>query len=256
MSPPTTAATDLFRLDGKCAIVTGAAQGLGAATATLLASLGARVAAVDLDKQSIMETSFERGGGITAYAGDVSHVAAMGALVERVAAGFGRIDILVNNAAICPQLPFYESTEADWEKLMSVNAKSQYFLCQAVCRIMKNHGGGRIVNVASTGGRVGSFSNASIYCGTKGAIVMFTKSIAREVAADGILVNCIAPGPMDTGLMRHLPPDRLSAVTDQIPLRRLGQPEEVARLIAFMSSDAFSYATGATYDVNGGWVML
>ena len=251
-----TAPTDLFRLDGKTAIVTGAARGLGAATAIMLAQRGARVAAVDLHWGDGDSPFGDPKENITTFIGDVSQVAGMQALVAEIVAGFGRIDILVNNAAICPRLPFYESTEADWEKLMSVNAKSQYFLCQAVCRIMKNHGGGRIVNVASTGGRVGSFSNASIYCGTKGAIVMFTKSIAREVAADGILVNCIAPGPMDTGLMRHLPPDRLSAVTDQIPLRRLGQPEEVARLIAFMSSDAFSYATGATYDVNGGWVML
>ncbi len=250
------APTDLFRLDGKTAIVTGAARGLGAATASMLAQRGARVAAVDLHWGDGDSPFGDQKENITTFVGDVSHVAGMQALVAEIAAGFGRIDILVNNAAICPRLPFYESTEADWEKLMGVNAKSQYFLCQAVCRVMKAQGGGRIINVASTGGRTGSVTDASIYSGTKGAIVMFSKSIAREVAADGILVNCIAPGAMDTDLMRNLSPDRLKAFTDQVPLKRLGQPEEVARFIAFMASEAFGYATGATYDVNGGWVML
>ena len=250
------APTDLFRLDGKTAIVTGAARGLGAATASMLAQRGARVAAVDLHWEEGDSPFDDQKENITTFVGDVSHVAGMQALVAEIVADFGRIDILVNNAAICPRLPFYESTEADWEKLMGVNAKSQYFLCQAVCRVMKAQGGGRIINVASTGGRTGSVTDASIYSGTKGAIVMFSKSIAREVAADGILVNCIAPGAMDTDLMRNLSPDRLKAFTDQVPLKRLGQPEEVARFIAFMASEAFGYATGATYDVNGGWVML
>jgi NAD(P)-dependent dehydrogenase (short-subunit alcohol dehydrogenase family) len=139
---------------------------------------------------------------------------------------------------------------------MGVNAKSQYFLAQAVCPIMKRQGGGRIINVASTGGRVGGFANSSIYSGTKGAIVMFSKSIAREVAADGILVNCIAPGVLDTDLRRNLPPERTKAIRDQIPLKRLGKPEEVAAFIAFLASDECSYCTGATFDINGGWVML
>lgn len=139
---------------------------------------------------------------------------------------------------------------------MGVNAKSQYFLMQAVCPIMKQHGGGRIINVASTGGRMGSFANASIYSGTKGAIVMFSKSVAREVAADNILVNCVAPGVLDTDLMRNLPPERRQWFCDQIPLKRLGRPEEVAAFIAFLASDECTYCTGATFDINGGWMML
>ena len=98
--------------------------------------------------------------------------------------------------------------------------------------------------------------NASIYSGTKGAIAMFTKSVAREVAADGILVNCIAPGVMDTEIMRKFPADQVQAICDRIPLKRLGQPKEVAAVIAFMASDECSYCTGATFDVNGGWLML
>jgi NAD(P)-dependent dehydrogenase (short-subunit alcohol dehydrogenase family) len=187
---------------------------------------------------------------------DVSQTSQLRQLVNDVVHDFGRIDILVNNAGICPRLPFADSTEADWEKIVSVNAKSQYFLMQAVCPVMKKQGGGRIINVASTGGRIGSFANASIYSGTKGAIVMFSKSVAREVAADGILINCVAPGVLDTDLMRNLPPERVKAICDQIPLKRLGRPEEIAAFIAFLASDECSYCTGATFDVNGGWMML
>ena len=177
-------------------------------------------------------------------------------LVNTVAQDFGRLDILVNNAGICPRLSFADSTEEDWEKLMRVNAKSQYFLCQAVCPIMKEQGGGRIINIASTGGRTGSFANASIYSGTKGAIVMFTKSIAREVAGDNILINCIAPGVLDPQIMQDLPEDKTRSICEQIPLKRLGRPEEIAATVAFLASDECSYATGATFDINGGWFMF
>lgn len=246
----------LFRLDGKVALVTGAARGLGAATAKVLATQGARVAMADIDYEGARAVAEEIGEAAKAYAADVSIVEKCRELARTVAGEFGRLDVLVNNAAICPQLPFSESTEEDWEKLFGTNAKSQFFLAQAVCPIMKTQGGGRIINIASTGARTGSFSNASIYCGTKGAIAMFTKSIAREVAADNILVNCIAPGCLDTQLMWILPKDKLDSLRQQIPLKRLGQPEEVAVVIAFLASDECSYATGATFDINGGWLML
>lgn len=246
----------MFRLDDKVALVTGAARGIGAATACTLAKQGARVAVADLDHDGVKIIADQIGNGAEAFRADLSKVEECKALVAAVVGRYGRLDILVNNAGICPMQPFGTAAEADWDKLMNVNARSQYFLMQAVCPIMKRHGGGRIINLSSAAGRVGSVLNASIYSGTKAAILMISKSIAREVAADGILVNCVAPGPIKTELQRNLPADRLKAACEQIPLKRFGEPEEVAALIAFLASDECSFCTGATFDVNGGWFML
>lgn len=236
--------------------MTGAARGVGAAAARVLAAQGARVAAVDIDRKGLRSIVDEIGGAAKGYAVDVSEVKAAKRMVGAVFKDFGRLDILVNIAGICPRLPFLDSTPRDWELLNHVNARSQYFLCQAVCPIMKKLGGGRIINIASTGGRTGSFDNASIYSGTKGAIIMFSKSIAREVARDNILVNCIAPGVLDTRMMWSLPKKRLEKLCESIPLKRLGQPKEIAHCIAFLASKECSYATGATFDINGGWLMI
>ncbi|MEO6846500.1 MAG: glucose 1-dehydrogenase [Chthoniobacterales bacterium] len=245
-----------FRLDEKVAVVTGAARGLGRAVAKLLADQGAKVAMVDKNNEEISIAAQEIGEAAIAYSADLEKVDDLPALVKRIHSEQGRIDILVNNAGICPRLAFTESTPENWETLMNVNARSQYFMMRAVHPIMKAQGHGRIINVTSTGGRIGSLANASIYSGTKGAIAMFTKSVAREVAADGILVNCVAPGMMDTDLMRNLPKERIDALCDQIPLKRIGSTEEVASIFAFLASDECSYITGSTFDVNGGWLML
>lgn len=246
----------MFRLEEKIALVTGAARGIGAATAALLARQGARVAVADLNHDEARKVAQAIGGGAEAFRVDVASIEQCRALVDSVATGFGRIDILVNNAGIYPLVSFAEATEADWEKLMNVNAKSQYFLMQAVCPIMRQQGGGRIINLGSVAGRIGSAANASIYSGTKGAVAMFTKSIAREVAADGILVNCVAPGQIETDILNSLPAERLEAIIKSNPLKRFGKPEEVAALIVFLASDECSYCTGATFDINGGWIML
>jgi NAD(P)-dependent dehydrogenase (short-subunit alcohol dehydrogenase family) len=246
----------MFRLDDKVALVTGAARGIGAATARTLARQGARIALADLDLDGAKAVAGSIENGAQAFGADLGKVEECKALVAAVVAHFGRLDILVNNAGICPVQPFGTATEAEWDTLMNVNARSQYFLMQAVCPVMKRQGGGRIINLSSAAGRVGSVLNASIYSGTKAAILMISKSIAREVAADGILVNCVAPGPIKTDIQRNLPVARLNAAREQVPLKRFGEPEEVAAAIAFLASDECSFCTGATLDVNGGWFML
>ena len=246
----------LFRLDERVALVTGAAGGIGRAIASTLASQDARLALADILGDEVQEVAEGIGSHqARAYQADLSEVAQIERLVEQVVADFGGIDILVNNAGVCPRLAFVDSTEEDWEHLVNVNAKSQYFLMQSVRPHMKARGGGRIVNMASAAGRVGAAANASIYSGTKGAIVMFSKSIAREVAAEGIVVNCVAPGCVDTDLINSLPPEQVDALCAEIPLKRLAQPSEVAAAVAFLASEEASYITGATIDVTGGWRM-
>ena len=158
---------------------------------------------------------------VRAYQADLSHVTQIESLGGQGVDEFGGVDILVNNAGICPRLAFVDSTEEDWERLVNVNAKSQYFLMQSVRPHMKARGGGRIVNMASSAGRGGAAANASIYSGTKGVIVMFSKSIAPEVADDGIVVNRVAPGCVDTELVTSLPSEQVEALCAQIPLKRL-----------------------------------
>lgn len=245
----------MFRLDNKIGIITGAARGIGSAIARTLASQGATVALVDILLDEVSALASEIGPNARAYEADLAKIDNINAVVKKIASDYGSIDILVNNAGICPRLRFVDSSEDDWEKLMTVNAKSQYFMMQSVCSHMKNQGGGRIINIASSSGRIGAMDSASVYSGTKGAIIMFSKSIAREVAPDGILVNCVAPGLIATPLITDLPDANLRSLYKQIPLKRLGSPEEVAAAVAFLASDEASYLTGAVIDVTGGWHM-
>ena len=249
-----------MRVQGKSIIVTGAGGGIGEGIARRLAEEGASVIVNDINAalgEKVVAEIAQAGGKASFFAADVTKSAVVLAPVEAAVQRHGKLDAMVNNAGWTHRnRPALEVGEDEFDKCYAVNMKSIYLSTIHAVPAFRANKGGSFINIASTGGRVGSVSNASIYSGTKGAIVMFSKSIAREVAADGILVNCVAPGTMDTDLMRNLSPEQLKAITDQVPLKRLGHPEEVARLVAFMASDAFGYATGATYDINGGWVML
>jgi NAD(P)-dependent dehydrogenase (short-subunit alcohol dehydrogenase family) len=248
--------SSLFRLDNKVALVTGASRGIGAAVAHTLSLQGAAIALLDLHEEDLIGVAAKCVTATRCYAADVSNVEQTRQIVQRIENEMGRIDILVNNAGVISYASFEKADEDDWDRVLDVNAKGQYFLMQAVCPVMKRHGGGRIINLASMAGRIGSAAQASIYSGSKGAVAMFSKSVAREVAADGILVNCVAPGLIETSILANRSQAELRNVVSGIPLKRLGKPEEVAALIAFLASDECSYCTGAMFDINGGMAML
>jgi len=190
-----------------------------------------------------------------ALVGDVSRPAETQRLVDMAVQHFGRLDILVNNAGICPRISIDDMTEDAYDQIMNVNLKSVFFLSRAAGNAMKPNHWGRIVNVSSTGGRTGGIFNATVYSATKAGIMSMTKAFARHFAPDNILVNCIAPGTVNTRLMTNLPQAFLDAAVSGVPLKRLADPAEVAQVIAFLASDAASYMTGATLDVNGGAIM-
>ena len=245
----------MARFDGKVVLLTGAARGLGRAAAHELAQRGANLALVDVLAEEVRAVSQGIGEQATAFAADLSRTDVLGPLVERVVDAFGSIDVLINNAAICPRIPFGEATEADWEDQFSVNARAPYFLMQAVCRQMRAQGGGRIVNVISTSGQFGAVASASIYSGAKGALIACSKSVAREVVDLGITVNCFSPGTMLTDQIRNLPPEKQEEVRRLIPMGRFTSPEEMAVSLAYVASDECVFSTGATYDFVGGTYM-
>ena len=245
----------MTRFDGKVIVLTGAARGLGRAAANLFSERGASLALVDIREEEVEALAGELGADAKAFVADLSRVSDTREAITNIATSFGRIDVLINNAAICPRIPFGEATEENWDLQFDVNAKSQYFLMQAVCPVMREQGGGRIVNVISSSGQFGAVADASIYSGTKGAIIAFSKSVAREVVGDGITVNCFSPGTMLTEQITSLPAERQETVRQMIPMGRFTSPEEMAVSLAFVASDECVFTTGATFDFIGGSYM-
>jgi 3-oxoacyl-[acyl-carrier protein] reductase len=245
-------------LQDRVAIVTGAGRGLGAAIGRLLSRGGAKVALCDIELKLVEEVCASiRADGCEALAlgNDISRPAETDQLVQSTVERFGRVDILVNNAGICPRISIDDMTEADYDQIMDVNLKSVFFLSRAAGNAMKAGRWGRIVNVSSTGGRTGGIFNATVYSASKAGIMSMTKAFARYFAPYNILVNCVAPGTVDTRLMRNLSTTSLETAIDGVPLKRLAHPNEIAEVIAFLASERNSYMTGATVDVNGGAVM-
>ena len=246
-------------LKDRIAIVTGAARGIGAATAERMAQEGARLAVVDIDAneaQATVQSITQAGGQAAAFVCDVSDTAQVEALVHDVQAHFGGIDILVNNAGICPRVSIDDMTDSLFDRMIAINLKSVFFLSRAAGNAMKPRGWGRIINLSSTGGRIGGVFNATVYGSTKAGILAMTKSFARHYAPYNILVNAVAPGAVETRMMRALSDDTLRGVVEAAPLKRLAEPVEIANTIVFLSSDQASWVTGATLDVNGGTLML
>jgi 3-oxoacyl-[acyl-carrier protein] reductase len=241
----------------RVAIVTGAGRGLGAAAAQVLADTGVSVVLCDIDPQveAVAAELRAKGSEALALVGDVGRPAETERMAAAAVEHFGRLDILVNNAGICPRISIDDMTEEAYDQIMNVNLKSVFFLSRAAGNAMRPNHWGRIVNVSSTGGRTGGIFNATVYSASKAGIMSMTKAFARHFAPDNILVNCVAPGTVNTRLMTNLPPASLDSAVSGVPLKRLADPAEIARVIVFLASDAASYMTGATLDVNGGAIM-
>ena len=243
------------RLDGKAALVTGAARGIGAATATRLAALGARVAVADVDASAAAALAQAIGAAAIPVELDVRDRASFEAALRVTIAELGGLDVLVNNAAVTIRRPFFEIEDDEWDDVLAVNLRGVFLGCQLGGAHMREQRHGRIVNLSSLAGQQGSVVNGAHYAASKAGILALTKAVARELAPFGVTVNAVAPAAIDGPLVAALPPDTVSALTAAVPLRRLGRTEEVAGLIAYLASDQAGYVTGSTFDINGGSLM-
>lgn len=242
-------------LTGEVALVTGASRGIGAAIADTLAARGARVigtATTAAGAAAISERLAVQGG--TGRTLDVTDAQTVEALLTAIAAEFGAISILVNNAGITRDNLLLRMKEEDWQAILDTNLSSVYRTSKAVLRAMMKARHGRIINIASVIGVTGNAGQAN-YAAAKAGIIGFSKSLAKEVGSRGITVNVVAPGFIETDMTRDLPVDAKSVMLAQIALGRLGSPQDVAEVVSFLASPAAAYVTGETLHVNGGMYM-
>ncbi len=238
----------------KVALVTGGASGIGRAIVHSLAAIGVQVAVADLDADGADEVAAARPNLTRGYAVDISEPDSVRRLRAAVTDELGAPTILINAAGWDRMGRFIDAEDEFARKITAVNYLGPVFMCREFLPGIIANGRGRIVNVASDAGRVGS-SGETIYAGAKGGVIALTKSIAREVARHQITVNCVCPGPTDTPLFQSFDPKLKAALTKAIPFRRIGQPEEVAAAVVFFASDAASYITGQVLSVSGGLTM-
>lgn len=251
-------------MSNRVALVTGGAQGIGKGIATTLGAEGFRVAVADLNLEVAEQTAKEisaAGGEAIAVRVDVTSADAVASAVATVEQELGPIEVIVNNAGFDDFMPFVATTEEFWDRILEVNFKGQLRVVKAVLPGMIERGFGRIVNIGSDAGRVGS-SLEAVYSGAKGGVIAFTKTLAREVATKGITVNTVCPGPTDTPALRKFADGSgedaekvISGMARAVPMKRLGTPEDVGPAVAFFASDGAAFVTGQTLSVSGGLTM-
>jgi len=236
----------------KTALVTGAARGIGLAIASRLAADGARVALLDLDGAAADAATKKIGGGAIALVADVTKASEVESAVSRVVQEWGRLDILVNNAGITGRsFPIWELSDEDWRRVIDADLTSVFLCCRAAVKVMLGQGSGRIINIASIAGKEGNPTLVP-YSAAKAGVIGLTKALAKEVCTRGILVHAIAPAVIGTELLQQMEKSTVDLLVSKIPMGRVGRPEEVAALAAWLASDDCSFTTGAVHDLSGG----
>jgi 3-oxoacyl-[acyl-carrier protein] reductase len=241
-------------LSGRTALVTGSTRGIGRAIAQTLAGAGARVAVVGRDRSRAEEVAAAVGRDAAGFACDVGDVASVTALVEEVEKAFGQIDILVNNAGLTRDNIVFRLKDDDWDAVLDANLRGAFVAIRAASRGMMKRRWGRIINIASVVGITGNKGQAN-YAASKAGLIGLTKSVAKELASRNILINAVAPGFIETDMTGAMTPEARATLSGQIPLERLGSPNDVAGAVAFLASDLASYITGQVLVVDGGLVM-
>jgi 2-dehydro-3-deoxy-L-rhamnonate dehydrogenase (NAD+) len=238
----------------KTAVVTGAARGIGKAIAARLLKDGLKLAIVDIDEAAAGKTAADLAnlGESLPIVADITDAGSVRAMVDRILKQYSSIDVLVNNAGIGGRAaPVVDYPEQEWRRVLSVNLDGVFYCCKAVLPSMLARGSGRIINVASISGKEGN-PNMSAYSSSKAGVIGFTKALAKEVATKGIYVNCITPAVIETELLAQLTDEAVNYMVAKIPMNRVGKPEEVAALVAWLASEECSFSTGAVFDISGG----
>jgi len=241
-------------LTGRVALVTGSTRGIGRAIAATLASCGARVAVVGRDAAKASEVAGQISPDARAFACDVSDVASVTALVAAVEESFGSLDVLVNNAGLTRDNIMLRLKDEDWDAVIDANLRGAFVAIRAATRGMMKRRWGRIINISSVVGLVGN-KGQSNYAASKAGLIGLTKSVAKEFASRNVLVNAIAPGFIETDMTNAMTAEARAALTGSIPLERLGSPNDIAAMVAFLASEHASYITGQVLVVDGGMVM-
>jgi 3-oxoacyl-[acyl-carrier protein] reductase len=246
-----------MELEGQVAVVTGSARGIGKTIAVTLAEAGADIVIADLNVEAGKETVSEikaLGREALWIEADVSNTDQANMLIENTQNKFGRLDILVNNAGITRDNLLMRMSEDEWDSVIAVNLKGTYNCIRAATKLFMKQRTGRIINVASVVGQMGNAGQAN-YASSKAGVIGLTKSVAKELAARNVLVNAVAPGFIETAMTEKLPEKARETLLQLIPLAKLGQPEDVAKVVLFLSSDRSSYITGQVINIDGGMVM-
>ena len=246
-----------MKLNGKVAIITGAGQGIGAATALKFAREGAVVIACDMNLDAVATVAHlcrEAGGKADAFAVDVTNRTQVDEMVAKVRGTYGRIDVVVNNAGITRDARLQKMTLQQFDDVIDVNLRGVFHTAQAVVDTMIEQGSGVILNASSVVGIYGNYGQTN-YAAAKFGVIGFTKTWSRELGPKGIRVNAVAPGFIDTPILKTIPEDVLTKMRDQVPLRRLGKPEEIASIYAVLASDEASYVNGAVIEASGGLTL-